>query len=258
MSDTSGLPLPRYGGTRKPTRSPLTLRAGKACHAHLARLEHRIGLQRKLDSPSCFGGLVDTQDDLHRPTAFVPIDQAELWGSSVQLAVRARGAPSGLIPPVIEASREVHPGISLEFRTLREQVARSLARPRLLALLSGFFGALALLLAVVGLYGTMAYDVARRRSEIGVRIALGARRSGILRMVAGEAGGTVALGVVLGGALTLATTRGLAAFLYGVTALDPTVLVLSALILATVAMAAGLVPAWRAAGVDPMQALRDE
>jgi len=197
-------------------------------------------------------------DETTPPTAYVPIAQADLWMPSIRLALRARGAPSGLVPAVVDAIRDVHPGITLQMRPMSEQVAGSLARPRLLALLSGFFGALALALAVIGLYGTMAYDVARRRAEIGVRLALGAERSGILRLVAAEAGRTIALGVALGGLLTLGTTRWLAALLYGVTALDPAVLGLSALVLAAAAMAAGLLPAWRATGVDPMAALREE
>jgi putative ABC transport system permease protein len=191
-------------------------------------------------------------------TAYVPFEQTELWRPSIELALRSEGAPKALIPAVTEAMREIHPAIALEFTTLHDQVATSLARPRLLAVLSGFFGALALLLAVIGLYGTMSYSVARRRSEIGIRVALGAARAGILRMVAGEAGVVVAIGVSLGALLALAATRLVAAFLYGVTASDPLTLALSALILAAVAMAAGLVPAWRAADVDPMVALREE
>jgi ABC-type antimicrobial peptide transport system permease subunit len=163
-----------------------------------------------------------------------------------------------LIPAVTEAMREIHPSIALEFNTLDDQLASSLARPRLLAALSGFFGGLALLLAVIGLYGTISYSVARRRSEIGIRIALGSARAGILRMVAGEAGAMVVIGVGLGTLLSLAATRLVASFLYGVTASDPLTLALSALLLATVAIAAGLAPAWRAAGVDPMIALREE
>ena len=197
-------------------------------------------------------------DETVPATAYVPLGQTELWGPSIELTLRSDGAPVALIPAVTEAMREIHPAIALEFTTLHEQVATSLARPRLLAALSGFFGALALLLAVIGLYGTMSYSVARRRSEIGIRIALGAARTGILRMVAGEAGLLVAIGVVLGAVLALAATRLVAAFLFGVTASDPLTLALSALMLATVAIAAGLVPAWRAAGVDPLVALRGE
>ncbi|UCC47783.1 MAG: FtsX-like permease family protein, partial [Gemmatimonadota bacterium] len=197
-------------------------------------------------------------DEETPPTAYVPLEQTELWRPSIELALRSDGAATGLIAAVTEAMREVHPSIALQFTPLNERVATSLARPRLLATLSGFFGGLAILLAVIGLYGTMSYSVARRRSEIGIRIALGAARTDILRMVAGDAGTVVAMGVVSGALLALAATRLVAAFLYGVTASDPVTLALSALTLATVAMAAGLVPAWRAARVDPMLALREE
>lgn len=197
-------------------------------------------------------------DEATLPTAYVPLGQADLWAPSIELALRTDGAPSALIPAVTAALGDVNPAIALQFTTLSDQVAVSLARPRLLATLSGFFGGLALLLAVIGLYGTMSYSVARRRNEIGVRIALGAARRGILRMVAREAGMVIAIGILAGALLALAATRVVAAFLYGVTATDPETLVLSALALAVVAMGAGLVPAWRAATVDPMVALREE
>ena len=191
-------------------------------------------------------------------TAYVPLEQTGIWRPSIALALRTDGAPAALVPVVTDAISQIHPSIALEFTTLDEQLATSLARPRLLATLSGFFGVLALLLAVIGLYGTISYSVARRRNEIGIRIALGAARLGMLRMVAGEAGNVVALGVALGALLALATNRLVASFLYGVTATDPATMTLSALILAAVAMAAGMVPAWRAAGVDPMVTLRED
>jgi predicted permease len=197
-------------------------------------------------------------DEEARPIAYLPLEQAELFGPSIELALRTDGAPSALVPIVTEAMRRLHPAITLEFTTLDGQIATSLARPRLLATLSGFFGALALALAMIGLYGTMSYNVARRRNEIGVRIALGSARSGILRMVAGEAAAVVGIGVVLGTLIALAATRLVASFLYGVTATDPRTLVISALTLVAVALAAGLLPAWRAAAVDPMVALREE
>ncbi|MGH7554832.1 MAG: FtsX-like permease family protein, partial [Longimicrobiales bacterium] len=223
----------------------------------------RTNLHDSLSAPMEIIGVVEdakynTLDEETLPAAYVPLAQATLWGPSIELALRSHGPPSALIPAVTAALRDVHPAIALEFATLDEQVATSLARPRLMAMLSGFFGTLALLLAVIGLYGTMSYSVARRRSEIGIRIALGAARTGILGMVAGEAGKVIAIGVALGALLALAATRLVAAFLYGVTANDPVTLVLSALTLAAVAMVAGLVPAWRAAAVDPMIALREE
>jgi putative ABC transport system permease protein len=197
-------------------------------------------------------------DEATHPTAYVPLEQTELWSAGVELALRTEGEPAALIPVITQAVREVNPAIALEFTTLSSQLATSLARPRLLATLSAFFGALALLLAVIGLYGTMSYSVTRRRNEIGIRVALGSARTGILRMVAGEAATVIAIGVVLGVVLALAAMRLVAAFLYGVTASDPLTLTLSALALSAVAMTAGLVPAWRAAGVDPTEALREE
>lgn len=197
-------------------------------------------------------------DEATFAAAYVPLEQRDLFGPSVELALRADGEPGLLIPVVTQAIREMNPAIALEFTTLSNQVATSLARPRLLATLSAFFGGLALLLAVIGLYGTMSYSVARRRNEIGIRVALGSARTGILRMVAGEAATVIAIGVVFGVALALAATRLVAAFLYGLTASDPTTLALSVLTLSAVAMAAGLIPAWRAAGVDPTVALREE
>lgn len=192
------------------------------------------------------------------PTAYVPLDQTESWGPSINLALRVDGATSALIPAVTRAMNELSPAIALEFTSLDQQVAVSLARPRLLAMLSGFFGMLALLLAVIGLYGVMSYGVARRRDEIGVRIALGASRTGVLRMVAGDAVKVVLIGILLGVPLALSSARLVAAFLYGVTPTDVRTLGASALTLAVVAMLAAAVPAWRAASVDPMVALRKE
>jgi ABC-type antimicrobial peptide transport system permease subunit len=134
----------------------------------------------------------------------------------------------------------------------------SLQRPRLLARLSAFFGALALLLAIVGLYGTMAYTVERRRNEIGIRIALGAARSRVLAMVLGEAGWMVFGGIAVGAAIAAGATRWVSSLLYGLQPTDVLTYVVSGAILAAVALAASAVPAWRAARLDPMEALREE
>lgn len=191
-------------------------------------------------------------------TAYVPLEQTQIWGPGIDIILRGDGGPNSYMQPVTQAMRAVDPAISLEFSTLDDEIAESIARPRLLATLSGFFGALALLLAVIGLYGTISYSVARRRNEIGIRIALGAARTGMVRMVAKEAGRLVAVGIIIGSVAAFASTRLVAAFLYGVTASDPVTFSLSALMLAVAAMAAGMVPAWRAAGVDPMVTLREE
>ena len=125
-------------------------------------------------------------------------------------------------------------------------------------MLSGFFGALAVLLATIGLYGVMAYTVARRRNEIGVRIALGAEQSRVVRLVLGEVAAIVVVGVVAGVGLSLGVTRLVTSFLYGMKATDPGTLGASAVVLVLVGLAAAALPAWRAATLDPVAALREE
>jgi predicted permease len=208
------------------------------------------------------GVVADTKhsaiEEVARPRAYFPLRQRPFNSSSLFFQLRTDGTPTSLIAAVTEELRDEHPRISVRFDTLEEQVAASLMRPKLLAVLSGFFGAVALLLAMIGLYGTLAYQVTSRRNEIGVRLALGAARSRLLGLVFGEVGRMVLLGLVLGVALTFATTRFLASLLFGVTAMDPKILALSAVVLALVAVAAGALPAWKAARLDPMRVLREE
>ena len=127
-----------------------------------------------------------------------------------------------------------------------------------MATLSGFFGALAGLLATIGLYGVMSYMVARRRIEIGVRMALGADRARVLRMILGESSVLVAAGLVLGVALALLTTRWSASLLFGLQPTDARLLASAAAGLMLVAVVASLIPARRASLVSPTQALRND
>jgi len=127
-----------------------------------------------------------------------------------------------------------------------------------MATLSGFFGILAAMLATVGLYGVISYMVARRRSEIGIRMALGASRFSIVRMIMGEAAVLLVIGLTVGALLSLAGARAANALLYGLHPHDPTTLLLGIVILASVAAVASYLPAMRAANLDPMAALRDE
>ncbi|MBK6780931.1 MAG: FtsX-like permease family protein [Gemmatimonadetes bacterium] len=156
------------------------------------------------------------------------------------------------------AIAEVDPRASFSAFTVESQVARSLARERLLATLAGFFGGLALVLALVGLYGIMAYNVARRRNEIGIRLALGAERQRVLRMIVGEVGRLVVPGLALGLAGALAGGRLVESFLYGVRPGDPATLGATLALVLFVALAAGAIPAWRAARMNPMTALRED
>jgi len=189
--------------------------------------------------------------------AYYPLSQLPpmRWANFV---LRANGPAASLIPSVKAAVDEVNHDIALQFRTLARQVDESLGRERLLATLSGFFGALALGLAVIGLYGVMSYNVARRRNEIGIRIALGAEQARVLRMVLGEVAILIVAGLALGLAAAVSSTRLLASFLYRLEPNDPTTLVAACVVLAVSAVVAGLLPARRAANLDPMTALREE
>jgi ABC-type antimicrobial peptide transport system permease subunit len=125
-------------------------------------------------------------------------------------------------------------------------------------MLSGFFGGLALLLSMIGLYGVMSYNVTRRRNEIGIRMALGAEPTRVLRMVMREVALLIGIGLAAGLGLTLATTRLVASFLYGLTPNDPPTLSLAVVILAGVAFLAGYFQARRASRLEPLTALREE
>ncbi len=193
-----------------------------------------------------------------QPTVYLAHAQATSPAWSVSYVLQADGPPMALLPSLSAAVAEVDPGIAFRAALVEEVVDRSLARERLLALLSGFFGGLALLLALIGLYGLMAYNVARRRNEIGIRLALGAARGRVVSMIVGEVGRLVAGGVVVGVAVALAAGRLVQGFLYGVTPNDPgTLAVVTGLVL-LVAGTAGAVPAWRASRMDPAAALREE
>jgi ABC-type antimicrobial peptide transport system permease subunit len=151
-----------------------------------------------------------------------------------------------------------NPEISLEFRVFRAQLRNSLLRERLMATLSGFFGFLAVVLATIGLYGVMSYMVARRRGEIGIRMALGANRGDVLGLVLREAGMLLAVGLVIGTGLAIAVGRTASSMLFGLKPTDPVTIGLSVGLLAVVATVASFLPAMRAARLEPMLALREE
>ena len=196
-------------------------------------------------------------DEVTPATAYFPIGVGDRPNPVVTFEVRTERSQAEVVRQVVALAAAASPAITLEISTLSGQVSESLARPRLLATLSGFFGALALLLAMIGLYGTMSYNVTQRRNEIGIRIALGAGNPRVLRMVAGEAARLVAAGIALGGLLALATTRLLGSFLFGVTPTDTVTLASSAAVLALIGMLAALIPAVRASRLDPVEALRE-
>jgi putative ABC transport system permease protein len=193
------------------------------------------------------------------PTAYRAMTQNAIPDTSTSFEVRvAEGAPAAVISGVKSAIAQVNPDVAIQFKTLALQVDESLARERLLATLSGFFGGLALVLAMIGLYGVMSYNVARRRNEIGIRMALGAEQSRVLRMVLREVAILIGVGLAIGLGAAAGTTRFVESFLYGMKPNDPWTLSLAAVALAVAAALAGFLPARRASRLDPMAALREE
>ena len=185
-------------------------------------------------------------------------DRQEAPGPTKQFVIRAGASMPAAIGAVKRIANAIDPQSLLLFTRLEDQLAASLQRERALAMLSGFFGAIALTLAIIGLYGVMAYTVARRRVEIGIRIALGAERGRVLRLVLGDAGMLVGGGIVIGAAIALMTARVLGSLLYGIQPRDPGTMLAAAAVLAGAALLAGALPARRAASVQPVEALRED
>jgi predicted permease len=191
------------------------------------------------------------------PTAFLATAQ-DSDDIGVNIELRIPSGASMAASRVRSVILEIDPRISTTMTTFETQVASSLTRERLLATLSGFFGGLAILLSMIGLYGVLSYSVARRRSEIGVRMALGAGQRRIASMVLSEVGAVIAAGFIVGIGLSFLSTRLIKSFLFGLTPTDATTLVGSMAVLASVALLAAYLPARRASRVDPMEALREE
>jgi putative ABC transport system permease protein len=193
------------------------------------------------------------------PTLYEPFDQSEMRESSgVALTVRSGLAnPALLSKSVAAAIASVNPRVSLTFQPMTEQLSGLVVRERIVALLAGFFGGLALLLAAIGLYGITSYGVSRRRTEIGIRMALGADAAAVVRLVLRRAALLVGLGVVIGAGLSLWASTFVASLLYGLQPRDPVTLVGAAVILAAVGAFAAWLPARRAAHIDPIEVLRE-
>lgn len=195
-----------------------------------------------------------------RPTIYSPLSQRTdpILFTSFFIAVRASaGSPLLLTRSLSSALNAINRDLTLAFRPLATQVDDSLAQDRVLALLSGFFGGLALLLAAMGLYGITSYGVAQRRTEIGIRTALGATATDIIRLVVARAALLVGVGLVVGAGLSLWTSTLVASLLYGLDPRDPRMLVVAAGMLAAVGALAAWLPARRASRIDPAMVLRD-
>jgi ABC-type antimicrobial peptide transport system permease subunit len=192
------------------------------------------------------------------PIAFLPIAQDESPDNGTTMVVRTPGRPQDALHTLRAAVAAVNPSFVIEFRVMTVQIAESLQRDRLMAVLAGTFGVLAAVLAAIGLYGVIAYMVARRQNEIGVRMALGADRASVIRLVLREAMMLLAAGLGIGIALALWAGQAAAKLLFGLKPNDAATFAASALLLAISAAGAGYIPARRASAMDPMDALRVE
>ena len=186
-----------------------------------------------------------------------PVADASQYIGSIEL--RVAGKPENLEAAVRRTLAEIDPNlIVLDVMSMREQVERNFNQETLIARLTELFGLLALILACVGLYGVTAYSVARRTNEIGIRMALGADRQNVVKMVLRGALLQLGIGLAIGIPVALASSRLLANQLYRVKTYDPVILGFAFFVLSACPLLAGFIPALRAASIEPMQALRTE
>lgn len=191
------------------------------------------------------------------PRNYIYVPVYQYFRPDVLLQVRTAGEPAAIIPAIQEAVKRLDPNLPLfDVRTMEEHLELSVFVPRLGGLLLGLFGALALLLAVVGLYSVVAFNVAQRTREIGVRMALGAGRREILGMVLGQGFRIISIGLGVGLLLAIGAAQALESQLTGLSPMDPVSFGGTTLILLAVALTACALPARRAAGLDPLTALR--
>jgi len=231
---------------------------GKTINMDAPHLQHG----NKQDRYDVIGVVKDIKygniDEPPHLTGYLPSEQDPEPGPEMQFEIRSNIVPGSLTRAVRDSIAKVSPEVSLAFRSFDTQISESLLQPRLVAWLSSFFGVLALLLAMVGLYGLTSYGVARRRGEIGIRIALGAQRNSVVWLVLRDIAFALALGVAIGIVVSLLAGRLVTKLLYGLQPSNPLNLVLSAIVLALAASTAGYLPARRASRLDPMATLRED
>jgi putative ABC transport system permease protein len=193
-----------------------------------------------------------------QPVVFVPMSQAALERAASRIMIRSKIRPDALVRSLRTGLAGISPDLRYSFRGFNAWVEDSLLRERLMATLSGLFGALAVVLTAVGLYGVISYTVTQRTNEIGIRIALGADRQTVIAMILRETAVVLAAGLGAGTLLTLAVGRAAATLLFGLEPYDPLTLLIAGISLAILAGAASYLPAWRAASVNPVIALRQD
>jgi putative ABC transport system permease protein len=203
------------------------------------------------------GDVRSTALNQESPALYYPM-ASRVW-PLMDIVVRSAGPPATILPSIRQKVHELDAELPLAtVRTMDEWVSTSAAQPRLSAVLVGAFAAMAVLIAAIGIYGVLAYSVTQRTREIGVRVALGARRSGVLGLIVKEGMTVAAIGIAIGLLCALGLGRAVGSLVYGLAPEDPATFTGVAAVLAVVALAACVVPARRAARVDPIIALRDE
>jgi ABC-type antimicrobial peptide transport system permease subunit len=189
---------------------------------------------------------------------YMPLAQHPYRANEVQVAIRTQVDPRLLIAPVKQIVREMNPEVATKFTTMDSMVSDSVAAPRFRTTLAISFAALALLLAIMGVYAVMSYVTVQRTGEFAIRAALGASPGAILRLVLRGAARLAAIGVVAGAALAVAVSRVLANMLFGLKSTDTLTYALVFAVVLPAVLLAALLPALRASRVDPLAALRDE
>ena len=209
-----------------------------------------IGVAKMASTPLC---------DRSTPRfVYTPYTKLERVGGMIFFARTAQD-PQSLTAALRRAVANLDPNLPVQdMKTMDELIDESVVFDRIIAQLSVFFGMLATLLASIGLYGVMAYNVARRTREIGVRIALGADRRNVLGLVMREVAGLAAIGLAIAAPVSVLLGRLVESQLYGIKGADPLVVAGAAILLAAIALVSGYIPAWRASRVDPVVALRWE
>ena len=193
-----------------------------------------------------------------RPEIYMPFEQHPLTATSLAIVARTTGEPMSVANTFRETMRAANGDVPVRAGTMNDALSISVATPRFRTLLIGTFAAFALLLAIAGVYGVMAYAVSRRTSEIGVRMAMGAASVDILRLVMAEGLRLALTGIAIGCALAYGLAQLLRGMLFAVTPADPFVFIAVPLALLATVAAATAIPALRASRVDPIQALRAE
>jgi predicted permease len=194
-----------------------------------------------------------------RPVVYVPIDYGPVFDSIGEFEVRTALDPKAMMPGIRGAVSRFDSNLLItDMRTQIDQINRNIYQERLIATLSAFFALLALIVACIGIYGLVSYQITRRRHEIGVRLALGAERADVLRLVLSQGAVLALAGALIGGAAALALMRYLESFLFEVKPTDPLTLMAVAALLIGVALMATFIPARRAMKIDPGVALRYE